>query len=400
MRLFLAAVVLAAPLLLSSPSSAEGQYAPGVTDTEIKIGNTTPYSGPASAVGTVGKAFAAYFAMVNEHGGVNGRKITFISLDDGYSPPKTVEQTRRLVEQEGVAFMFAPIGTPTNSAIQGYLNEKRVPQLFLGSNASKWNQPKQFPWSMAFTWAPNYAREAGIEAEYIRRTRPDARIAALYQNDDSGKDYLRGFKQGLGANAPEMLVAEASFEVTDPTVDSQMISLMNSKADTLLIYSVTPKACSQAIRTSYDLGWRPVRFIASACVNPGVILKPAGLERAEGLLSLLALKDPTTDPEDAGVAEYLDFMRRYMPGTEPTDLYPVYGVTVAAALVVVLKQCGDNLTRENIMRQAANLHGVQLPLLRPGITLNTSPDDYAPIKEAYLMQFDGKVWRQAGGLLK
>ncbi len=400
MRLILAAVVLTAPLLVSSPSLAEGQYAPGVTDTEIKIGNTSPYSGPASAVGTIGRAFAAYFAMVNEHGGVNGRKITFISLDDSYSPPKTVEQTRRLVEQEGVAFMFAPIGTPTNSAIQVYLNEKRVPQLFLVSNASKWNQPKQFPWSMAFTWAPNYAREAAMEADYIRRTKPDARIAVLYQNDDSGKDYLRGLRQGLGDDAAKMLITEASFEVSDPTVNSQMISLMNSKADTLLIYSVTPKACSQAIRTSYDLGWRPMRFITSACVNPGVILKPAGLEKAEGLLSLLAFKDPTTDPEDAGVAEYLDFMRRNMPGTEPRDLYPVYGVTVAAALVVVLKQCGDNLTRENIMRQAANLHGVVLPLLRPGITLNTSPDNYAPIKEAYLMRFDGSVWRQASDLLK
>jgi ABC-type branched-subunit amino acid transport system substrate-binding protein len=263
-------------------------------------------------------------------------------------------------------------------------------------------QPKQFPWTMAFTWAPNYAREAAIEADYIRRTKADAQIAVLYQNDDSGKDYLQGLKQALGADAPKMLVAEASFEVTDPTIDSQMISLMNSKADTLLIYSVTPKACSQAIRKSYDLGWRPMRlisFITSACINPDVILKPAGLEKTEGLLSLLAFKDPATDQEDAGVAEYLDFMRRNLPGTEPS-LYTEYGVTVAAALAVVLKQCSDDLTRENIMRQAANLHGVQLPLLRSGITLNTSPDDYAPIKEAYLMRFDGQAWRQAGGLLK
>lgn len=311
-----------------------------------------------------------------------------------------MEQTRRLVEQEGVAFLFAPVGTATNSAIQKYLNEQRVPQLFLVSAASKWDHPKEFPWSMAFPWAPNYAREAAIEADYIRRTKPDAHIAVLYQNDDSGKDYLQGLKQALGADAPKMLVAQASFEVSDPTIDSQMISLMNSKADTLLIYSVTPKACSQAIRTSYDLGWRPVRLIASACVNADAILKPAGLEKAEGLLSLIAFKDPATDPEDAGVAEYLDFMRRNMPGTESSNLYPEYGVTVAATLVIVLKQCGDNLTRENIMRQAANLHGVQLPLLRPGITVNTSPDDYAPIKGAYLMQFDGKAWRQAGGLLK
>lgn len=400
MRSISAAVLLIASLFVPYSSRAGGQYAPGVTDTEIKIGNTAPYSGPVSAVGAIGKAIAAYFRMINEHGGVNGRKITFISLDDSYSPPKTVEQTRRLVEQNGVAFMFAPIGTPTNSAIQKYLNDNHVPQLFLVSNASKWDRPKQFPWSMAFTSAPNYAREAAIEADYIRRTRPDAQIAVLYQNDDSGRDYLQGLNQALGADASKMLVAEASYEVTDPTIDSQMISLMRSKADTLLIYSVTPKACSQAIRSSYDLGWRPVRFIATGCINPNVVLKPAGLEKAEGLLSLLAGKDPVTDAEHPGVAQYLDFMRSYMPETEPTSLYSVYGVSVAEALVIVLKQCGDNLTRENIMREAANLHEVHLPLLRPGITLNTSPDDYAPIKEAYLVRFDGTAWRQVSDLLK
>lgn len=394
----LAAAVAAA--WLSTAVSAQ-TYGPGVTDTEIKIGNTMPYSGPASPLSITGKVIAAYFDEVNEKGGVNGRKLNLISLDDAFSPPKTMEAARRLVEGEGVAFIFATMGTAPSSAIAKYLNSNKVPQLFLISSASKWNDPANMPWSMALPWAPNYTSEAAIDVAYARAKNPNARFAVLYQNDDAGKEYLRGVKEALGAEADKAIAMASSFEVADPTVDSQVLTLANTKADVFLIYSVTPRACAQAVRKAHEVGWHPQRFISSGCANKATVMVPAGLDAGKGVLSLGALKPFVAEPkDDAGMTTYVEFMKKRLPNADINNVAGLYGYTIAEALVVVLKQCKDNLTRENIMAQAANLKNVPLSLLMPGITLNTTPQDFRPIKDGYMLQFDGNDWVVASELLR
>jgi ABC-type branched-subunit amino acid transport system substrate-binding protein len=382
-----------------TPAVAEKKYGPGVSDTEIKIGNTMPYSGPASAVGAIGHTLTAYFKRLNERGGVNGRKIKFISLDDGFSPPKTMEQTRRLVEEEQVAFIFAPLGTASNSVTQKYLNANKVPQLFLISAASKWNDPKNFPWSMSLTWGPNYYHEARFHTRYLVREQPSAKIGVLYQNDDGGKDLLRGLRDEAAAQGVK-ISAEASFEVTDPTVDSQIVTLQASGADALFIYSITPKACAQAIRKAYDIGWRPMRFLFSGCLHPDAVLKPAGFDKANGIIATAAIKTVSPDTlSDPAVAEYLTFMKDYNPNGAAEDGYNIYAYALGKTVEEVLRRAGDDLTRENIMRISASLHDFRNPLYREGIMINTTPTDYATVREAYLVRFDGKNWVQFGELL-
>ncbi|GAA0000417.1 ABC transporter substrate-binding protein [Bradyrhizobium diazoefficiens] len=312
-----AALALAAALAaacLSTPASAQKSYGPGVSDTEIKIGNTMPYSGPASPLSITGKVIAAYFDEVNEKGGVNGRKLNLISLDDAFSPPKTMEAARRLVESDGVAFIFATMGTAPSSAIAKYLNSNKVPQLFLISSASKWNDPVNMPWSMALPWAPNYTSEAAIDVAYARAKNPNARFAVLYQNDDAGKEYLRGVKEALGADADKAIAMASSFEVADPTVDSQVLTLANTKADVFLIYSVTPRACAQAVRKAHEVGWQPQRFIASGCANKATVMVPAGLDAGKGVLSLGSLKPFVEAPkDDPAMTAYIDFMKKRLP---------------------------------------------------------------------------------------
>ncbi len=380
------AVFLAISLSLAAWTPASAQQ-PGISDTEIKFGNIMPYSGPASALSVTGKVFAAYFDMINEKGGVNGRKLNMISLDDGFSPPKTVEATRRLVENDNVAFMFGTMGTAPSSATAKYLNGAKVPHLFLISSASKWNEPATQPWLMALPWAPNYVEEAGIEVRYARAKNPNARFAVLYQNDDAGKDYLRGVKEALGADADKAIAMASSFEVADPTVDSQILTLANTKADVFLIYSVTPRACAQAVRKAYETGWRPMRFIASGCANKDTVMVPAGLEASHGIMSVVSLKPYLPESKDAGLIAYGDFMKARLPNVDPANFAAGYGYMVAQALVVVLEQCKNDLSRSNIMAQAANLRGVPLSMLLPGITLNTSPTDYRPIKDGYMVEF-------------
>ena len=377
--------------------AAEKRYGPGVTDTEIKLGQTMPYSGPASAYGAIGKAEVAYFEMINERGGVNGRKIRLLSLDDGYAPPKTVEQTRRLVEQEQVLAIFSPLGTPTNSATQKYLNAQKVPQLFLHSSANKWNQPAAFPWSMS--WPPESHTETFIYGRYLLANKPTARIAVLYQNDDYGKDQLKTLREALGAKAEQMIVATASYEVTDPTVDSQIVSLQSSGADTLFDFATT-KFAAQAIRKTYDIGWKPLQFVPYPAASVGAVLTPAGLDKSVGLITAGFVKDPT-DPRwrnDPAFQEWLAWMKKYYPDGDLTDQLNVWGYLTAQAMVHVLTQCGDDLTRENVMRQAASLKNVEFPLHLPGIKLNTSPTDFRLIRQMQLMRFDGKKWVLFGEL--
>jgi branched-chain amino acid transport system substrate-binding protein len=398
-----AAMALAAALAVTffSTASFAQSNAPGVSDTEIKIGNTMPYSGPASPLGITGKVLAAYFDEVNEKGGVNGRRLNLISLDDGFSPPKTMEAARRLVENDGVAFIFATMGTAPSSAIAKYLNANKVPQLFLISSASKWNDPVNMPWSMALPWAPNYTSEAAIDVAYARAKNPNARFAVLYQNDDAGKEYLRGVKEALGADADRLLAMASSFEVSDPTVDSQVLTLANTKADVFMIYSVTPRACAQAIRKAHETGWQPVRFLASGCANKATVMVPAGLDAGKGVMSLGSLKPFVAEPkDDPAMVAYIDFMKKRLPNNDINNVAGLYGYTVAEALVAVLKQCGNDLSRENIMAQAANLKGVPLSLLLPGITLNTTPKDFRPIKDGYMLQFDGNDWVVVSELLR
>ena len=397
MKRFVGALVALA-LTTAGAAQAEKKYGPGVTDSSIKIGQTMPYSGPASAYGVVGKAEAAYMAMVNEQGGVNGRKIDLLSLDDGYSPPKTVEQTRRLVEQEEVLMIYQSLGTPTNTAIQKYLNAKKVPHLFLATGAAKWGEPKTFPWTMGFN--PTYQIEARIYAQHILKTRPDAKIAVIYQNDDFGKDYIVGFKGMLGDKAAKMIVAEQTYEVTDPTVDSQVVSLKSSGADMLLTFA-TPKFAAQVIRKVGELGWKPTHYLTNVSASVSAVLQPAGLDKATGIISATYFKDPT-DPQwknDPAVKTWEAWMKKYHPSGSLEDGLNVYGYIAGQALVHVLKACGDDLSRENIMRQAANLKKVELALLLPGVTLNTSPADFYPIGEMQLAKFDGKRWVLFGEIL-
>jgi branched-chain amino acid transport system substrate-binding protein len=391
----LAAACLA---LASGLAFAAGQYGPGASDSEIKIGTTMPYSGPASAYGTIGKLETAYFSMINEQGGINGRKINFISRDDAYSPPKTVEQVRQLVEQDQVLLTFNILGTPPNTAVQGYLNDNKVPQMFVATGADKWNDPKKFPWTMG--WQPSYRIEARIYGRYMLKNLPNAKVAVLYQNDDFGKDYLVGLREALGDKADKMIVATQTYETTDPTVDSQIVSLQGTGADTLLVAAI-PKFAAQAIRKVYDLSWKPSFFLTNVSASVGSVMKPAGFEKAAGIITAGYLKDPN-DPQWQSTKEYkdwLEFMKKYYPGGSLADVNNVYGYSAAQTLVEVLKASGDNLTRENVMKQAASIHDLKLPMLLPGISVSTSATDFAPIKQMQLQKFEGETWKLFGEVI-
>jgi branched-chain amino acid transport system substrate-binding protein len=353
---------------------AAGDYGPGVSDTEIKIGNAMPYSGPASAFGATGKSEAAYFNMINDQGGINGRKIKFLSRDDSYSPPKTVEVVRKLVEQDQVLLLFSVLGTPPNTAIQGYLNDNKVPQLFAVTGADKWNDPKNHPWTMG--WIPSYRIEARIYARYILDKLPNAKIAVLYQNDDFGKDYLIGLREGLGDKADKLIITTQTYETTDPTVDSQVVALQSSGADVLLTAAI-PKYAAQVIRKVYDIGWRPTHFLTSVSSSVGSVMRPAGPEKGIGVISAAYLKEPT-DPQWQNTPEYkewLAWMKKYNPSGNVADVNNVAGYSYAQTMVAVLKASGDNLTRENVMKQAASIHNLTQPMLLPGITISTSATD-------------------------
>ncbi|HTO46002.1 MAG TPA: ABC transporter substrate-binding protein [Burkholderiales bacterium] len=394
-------VWLAAGLALAAtlgPARAEKRYDPGASDTEIRIGQTKPYSGPASAYGAGGRVQIGYFEKLNAEGGINGRKIKLISLDDGFSPPRTVEQTRKLVEQDEVLVVFNSNGTAANSAVQKYLNAKKVPQLFVSTGASKFADPKSFPWTIG--WLPTYYKEARAYAQYVVRTRPNAKIAVLYQNDDFGKDYLNGLHDELGDKAKRMIVAESSFELSDPTVDSQVVSLRASGADVFFNIG-TPKFSALAIRKAYDIGWKPLQFLAMPGSSVGQVMIPAGTEKGVGAITVGFVKDPT-DPQwdnDPAMKEWRAFMRKYYPDGDLNDWYNVYAYAAAQTLVQVLKQCGDELTRENVMAQATNLKNLELPLLLPGIRINTTPTDYHVIRQVQLQRFDGRQWVRFGEVI-
>ena len=373
---------------------AQKKYDTGATDKEIKVGNINPYSGPASAYGAIGKAIQAYFDKINAEGGVNGRKINFISLDDGYNPAKTVEQARKLVEEEEVLLVFQTLGTPPNSAIHKYMNAKKVPHLFVATGATKWGDPKNFPWTMG--WQPNYQSEAAIYALHILENNPNAKIAVLFQNDDYGKDYLKGFEDALGDKAKTMIVSKASYEVTDPTVDSQMVSLKGSGADTFFNVT-TPKFAAQAIKKAAELGWKPAHYLNSVSSAVGTVLVPAGVQNGIGIITAGYIKDPTDPQFQKGKEwdDWLAWMTKYHPKGALNDNFNVYGYTVAQNLVHVLQKAGDNLTRENIMKQAANMD-LTLPMLLPGVNIKTSTDDFYPIEREQLQRFDGKTWQLFG----
>ena len=383
--------------LAAGAAQAQKMYGPGVTDTEIKIGNTNPYSGPASAYGTIGKGLKAYFDMINAAGGINGRKINFISLDDSYSPPKTVEQTRKLVEQEKVLFLFQALGTPTNSAVHKYMNKKKVPQLFVATGATKWGNPKEFPWTMG--WQPNYQTEGRIYAAYILKHVKAPKIAVLYQNDDYGKDYLKGLRDGLGGKA-NLIVMAVSYETSDPTVDSQIVALKNSGAN-VFVNVTTPKFSAQAIRKAYDIGWRPLQFLNNVSTSVSRVMKPAGMEKSKGIISSSYAKGPT-DPQwknDKGYQDWLAWMKKWYPQGNIGSTFNVYAYNAAQTLVHVLRKAGDNLTRENIMKQAASIKDLELPMLLPGIEINTSATDFRPIEQMQLQKFDGTTWRLFGEII-
>ena len=391
-----AALVLA--VTLSPPASAQKKYDTGASDTEIKIGNIMPYSGPASAYGVIGKTEEAYFRKINAEGGINGRKINFISYDDAYSPPKTVEQARKLVESDEVLLVFNPLGTPPNSAIQKYLNQKKVPQLFVATGATKWNDPQNFPWTMG--WQPNYQSETIIYAKYILKNRPDARIAVLYQNDDYGKDYLKGFKDGLGAKAASMIVIEDSYEVSEPTIDSHIVRLKASGADVFMNIT-TPKFAAQAIKKNAELGWKPLHFLNNGSGSIGSVIKPAGFENAQDIISSQYFKD-STDAQwknDPAMIAWNQFLDKYYPEANRADASVMYGYIVSQGLVQVLKACGDNLTRENVMKQAASIRDYEPAGLLPGIRVNTSATDFAPLSQLQLIRFKGETWERFGDIL-
>ncbi len=398
LRIFRALFAVALAAAVSQASHAEKKYDPGASDAEIKIGSTNPYSGPASAYGTIGRAEAAYFKMINDQGGVNGRKIRFISLDDGYSPPRTVEQVRKLVEQEQVLFLAGTLGTPPNSAIHKYVNVKGIPHIFVNTGATKWGDPKNFPWTMGFNL--NYQAEGHIYANYILENKPNAKIAILYQNDDYGKDYVKGLKDGLGDKASAMIVAEASYEVTDPTIDSQIVTLKASGADTF--YNVTtPKFAAQAIRKVYDMGWKPLHILNNVSNSVGSVMIPAGLDKSVGLISAAYIKDPV-DPHwknDAEFKAYSEWFGKYYPEGDIKDIFNVSGYLIAQGVVHVLKACGDDLSRENVMKQMASIKDLQVPMMLPGIKWNTSPDDFFLIQSAQLARFDGKEWARFGKII-
>ena len=384
------AVIGVAVAALTSPAFAQKKYDTGATDKEIKIGGISPYSGPASAYGAIGKAIGAYFDKVNAEGGINGRKLNWISLDDGYNPAKTVEQARRLVEEEEVLFVFNTLGTPPNSAIHKYMNAKKVPQLFVATGATKWGDPKNFPWTMG--WQPNYQSESKVFVAHLLETKPNAKVAILYQNDDYGKDYVKGFEDGLGDKVKTMIVSKLSYEVTDPTVDSQLLSLKASGADTFFNVT-TPKFAAMVIKKNAELGWKPLHYLNSVSASVGAVMVPAGPENGVGIFTANYLKDPTDPQFQKGKEwdDWLAWMKKYLPNGDLKDANNVYGYTAAQGLVQVLKQAGDNLTRENIMKQAASLD-MNLPMLLPGVNVKTGPDDFYPIEREQLAKFDGKTW--------
>jgi branched-chain amino acid transport system substrate-binding protein len=398
-RIALASVAAFALCIASSGGAlAQKKYDTGATDTEIKIGNIMPYSGPASAYGVIGKTEAAYFNKINAAGGINGRKINFISYDDSYSPPKTVEQARKLVESDEVLFIFNSLGTPPNSAIQKYMNAKKVPQLFVATGATKWNDPKDFPWTMG--WQPSYQSEARIYAKYILKEKPNAKIAILYQNDDYGKDYVKGLKDGLGSKAAAMIVAEESYETTEPTIDNHVVKLKSTGAD-IFFNVTTPKFAAQAIKKAAEIEWKPLHILNNVSFSVGSVIKPAGFENAQGIISAAYLKDPS-DPQwdnDPGMKEFLNFLAKDFPEGNKLDASVIVGYGVAQTMVQVLKQCGDNLTRENVMKQAANLKDFRTEVLLPGIKINTSPTSFAPISQLQLVQFKGERWVLFGDVI-
>jgi branched-chain amino acid transport system substrate-binding protein len=393
---FSATVALLA--LTSTDVLAQKKYDPGATDTEIKIGNIMPYSGPASAYGIIGKTQAAYFAKINAEGGINGRKINFISYDDGYSPPKTVEQARKLVESDEVLLIFNSLGTASNSAIQKYMNAKKVPQLFVATGATKWNDPKDFPWTTG--WQPNYQSEGRIYAKYLMKEKPAGKIGILYQNDDFGKDMLKGLKDGLGDKAKTMIIAEESYEVSAPTIDAQIVTLKSKGADIFMSFT-TPKFGAQSIKKVAELGWKPLFILNNVAASVGSVMKPAGYENGQDIISAAYAKD-ATDPQwknDPGMKNFDAFLAKYFPEANREDGSVIYGFNTAQTMVHVLKMCGDNLTRENIMKQTASLKGVQLEGILPGITLNTSPTDFAPFEQLQLMKFKGERWDLFGDII-
>jgi len=397
---FSAAYLVGWALLAASATGALAQkkYDTGASDTEIKIGNIMPYSGPASAYGVIGKTEEAYFKKINAAGGVNGRKINFISYDDAYSPPKTVEQARKLVESDEVLLVFNSLGTPPNSAIQKYMNSKKVPQLFVATGATKWNDPKDFPWTMG--WQPNYQSETQIYAKYLLKEKPGAKIAVLYQNDDYGKDYLKGLKDGLGAKAASMIVVEESYETSEPTIDNHIVKLKSLNAD-VFVNITTPKFAAQAIKKAAEIGWKPMHFLNNVSNSIGSVMKPAGFENSQDIISAAYLKDvaDTQWNNDPGMKEFLAFLDKDFPEGNKLDGLIVTGYGVAQTLVEVLKKCGDNLTRENVMKQAASLKDFRTEVLLPGIKINTSSTDFAPISQLQLMRFKGDKWELFGEVI-
>ncbi|MBV5270491.1 MAG: ABC transporter substrate-binding protein [Afipia sp.] len=390
-------IVLCAAIITSGSAVAQKAYGPGVTDTEIKIGNIMPYSGPASAYGMNGKVQAAYFKKINDHGGINGRKINFISYDDAYSPPKTVEQARKLVESDEVLLIFNPLGTPGNAAIHKYMNAKKVPQIFVGSGASKWNDPKNYPWTMG--WIPNFQTEGRILAQYVLKEKPTGKVAIFYQNDDYGKDYLKGFKDGLGEHA-NIIVIEESYEVSEPTIDTHVVKMKSVGADVLISFT-TPKFAAQTIKKAAELNWKPLQIVPSVSSSIGAVIKPAGMDSAQGIISATYAKD-ATDPQwddDPGIKEFRALMNEYLPGANLAESSAMVGYNTATSMAEVLRRCGDNLTRENVMKQASNLKNFEQGGLLPSITVSTTPTDFAPIKQLRLMRFEGNRWQLFGDVI-
>ncbi|MBR0779195.1 ABC transporter substrate-binding protein [Bradyrhizobium diazoefficiens] len=393
-----AAIATAVATLASTAALAQKKYDTGASDTEIKIGNIMPYSGPASAYGIIGKTEEAYFKMINDKGGINGRKINFVSYDDAYSPPKAVEQVRKLVESDEVLAVFNPLGTPSNTAIQKYLNAKKIPQLFVATGATKWNDPKNFPWTIG--WQPSYQSEAQIYAKYLMKEKPDAKIAILYQNDDFGKDYLKGTKDGLGAKASSMIIMEESYEISEPSIDGHIVKIKAANPDVLLIYT-TPKFAAQTIKKTAELNWKPLQILTNVSISVGSVMKPAGFEAGQNVLSAAYAKD-STDPQwasDAGMKRWNEFVDKYMPGADKTDTSMVYGYGAASTLVKVLEMCGDDLTRANLMKQAASLKDFTPDTLLPGVKINTSATDFAPIAQLQMQRFKGEKWELFGEII-
>jgi len=393
------AVLLAATVVLAaSPAFAQKKYGPGASDTEIKIGNTVPYSGPASVYGILGKSYAAYFKKINDEGGINGRKITFISYDDAYSPPKTVEQTRKLVESDEVMAIVGNVGTASNIAIQKYVNAKKTPQLFLATGASRWNDPKSFPWTMG--WLPSYHDEALAYAKYLLKEKPDAKIGVFYQNDDFGKDYVKGLKDGLGEKAASMIVMEESYEVAEPTVDSHIVKLKSAGVDTLFSFA-TGKFAAQAMKKISELSWKPLHIVPNASSSVGSVLRPAGLENAQDIVSATFAKDPTDDQwnDDPGMKKFHAYVEKYIPEGKPMESTVLSAYSIAQTMVEALRLCGDDLTHENLMKQAASLKDLKLDGLLPGVTVNTSATDFAPIDQFQMMVFKGERWQRFGEVI-